>query len=65
MLAVTRMSEIADPDKYFRITLSLAAVSREDYAAVHAALKAVRDKFCRGGSWVSVESVTPSTVVNR
>jgi hypothetical protein len=59
------MTEYADPEKYFAISLSLSAVKRDDYEACEKALRKVRDEFSQGGSGISYESVRPGTVLNR
>lgn len=58
------MPEYADPEHYFAISLSLAAVRHEDYERVSRALERVRDAFSWGGSSISVEGVRPKTVIN-
>lgn len=58
------MPEYADPERYFAVSLSLAAVRHEDYERVSRALERVRDEFCWGGSSIGVEGVRPNTVIN-
>lgn len=59
------MTEYAQPEDYFAISLNMAAVRQEDYDAVTDALVSVRNRFCRGGSTIGVESVGENTVINR
>ncbi len=58
------MTKFADPEEFFALRVSLAAVRHEDYDAASTALSEVIDQFCWGGSTVSVERVGASTVVH-
>jgi hypothetical protein len=55
----------ADPEKHFELEMHLSVVDNEDYELLTSTLDAIRNKYSRGGSSVSIERVNPDAVVNR